>query len=123
MTEDILRYSIAEKINFLVLDLRDHYELDHGDFHDWDELTDGLYYFNCDINIEPIVEQLGGIVHPMAVRYGISMGITALQYNEESYYSIKHNEETNLPEMTYDDSLKIYDNMIESIARFVLDGK
>lgn len=126
MTEEMLHYSIAEAVNFLVLDMRDHYVSEHGEFHEWSELIDDLFFMNCDINIEPIVEEMGGVLHPVALRYGLSSGITALQFQENSYYNIKYMaEESNVDviEMTYDDSVRIYDKMIERIVKFLFDGK
>jgi hypothetical protein len=116
-----LKFLISEKINFLILDMKDYYISMYGDYENWDAVLYSIFSLNCDVNIDSILEDYDIDIHPLSSKYGICLGILELHNDDNSYYNIKNFESTNI--FSYDDSVKLYDEMINNISSFIFEGK
>jgi len=117
---DPFHYLIAEKVSDTVIFLRDYYERNYGCLSEWDEFTDDVFFLNCDVNIEAFINKQGGYIHPKSLDYGVSRGVMAVHFDEESFFHImEHAEEP----MDYDTRAVCYDNTIERISNFLFDFK
>lgn len=120
MMTETYRYSIAEKVSYLVNDLREFYIHDHGDHATWSQNTDEIFYFNCDINLCSVVDE--NQLHPKAIKLGIGRGVDIIHFKEGGYYDVVSKEDDD-DSLTYEESMILYDEMIETIADYIFEYK
>lgn len=121
MNPDPFYYVMAERVNFLTVDLRTLYEKEHGGYHDWDDFTDEIFFLNSDVNLEAEINNEGGHIHPLALKYGLTRGISEIHFHKDSYYSVVTYGDNTLLESTKTEYL--YDTMIWNISNFIFNGK
>jgi hypothetical protein len=108
--------SIIDTILDNIDELKRWYIKQYG--YDWNHDLITIFYLNCDVNLESIIENELDYIHPNSLKHGITKGIFEIIAYMDCYYTEKYGVD-DICMLSYDSKTNYFNDLENMVINFI----